>query len=334
MNPRPSLSCALPPGRGVAEQAAHAERLGYERVWLFDSPAMFTDVWAAMVRVAEATSTIGLGTGVAVPSLRHPMVTASAVLAVEDIAPGRLSVGFGTGFTARYAMGQRPLDWATMRRYVEQVRALLAGKVVEIDGSAAQLVYAPGFGPSLPVEVPIWLAVSGPKGFDAARSLGVDGILVMAPPRDQPSWRQCGLLRSGTVLRPGETASSPRVVDAAGLAYALNYHAVWEVARPALANMPGGAEWLEAIERERPEGERHLAVHEGHLHVLTKRDRILVERAGDAILAAGWNGTPSEIAARYEEAGRAGITEVLHIVTGPDIGAELEAFATVARHGT
>ena len=41
----PLLSCALPPGPRVVEHALKAEDLGYERVWLFDSPALYGDVW-------------------------------------------------------------------------------------------------------------------------------------------------------------------------------------------------------------------------------------------------------------------------------------------------
>jgi 5,10-methylenetetrahydromethanopterin reductase len=97
---RPRLSVGLPPSRRIVEQARVAESLGYHAVWLFDSPALYGDLWMAVGRVAEAT-TIQLGTAVAVPSVRHPMVTASAIATVEDLAPGRLSVAFGTGFTAR-----------------------------------------------------------------------------------------------------------------------------------------------------------------------------------------------------------------------------------------
>ena len=76
---RPALSCVFPPGPDVVGYARVAEELGYHRVWLYDSPALYGDVWIGLARIAEATGRIGLGTGVAVPSLRHPMVTASAI---------------------------------------------------------------------------------------------------------------------------------------------------------------------------------------------------------------------------------------------------------------
>jgi 5,10-methylenetetrahydromethanopterin reductase len=327
----PSYSCALPPSRRIAEYAGAAEEFGYQRVWLFDSPALLTDIWVALARAAEATGRIGLGTGVAVPSLRHPMVTASAIATIEELAPGRLVAAFGTGYTARLAMGRRPVRWAEVARYVRQVRDLLAGQVVEIDGAAAQMIHSPGYGPSRPVSVPVWLAASGPKGFTVARELGVEGILVIGtPPEQQRGWKHCAQLVSGTVVRPGEDHTSSRLAEAAGPAYVLNAHAAWEAAPEVLDRMPGGAEWRTRIQAGRPASERHLSVHEGHLCYLTERDRMLVEAAGPAILHAGWTGPPSSIAARFAAAGEAGVTEVLYAPTGPDIRGQLEAFANAA----
>jgi hypothetical protein len=40
------------------------------------------------------------------------------------------------------AMGQRPLTWAYTRRYVEQVRGLLRGETVEIEGAATRMLHA------------------------------------------------------------------------------------------------------------------------------------------------------------------------------------------------
>ena len=82
------LSCALIPSPREPEQAALAERLGYERVWLADSPALYGDVWIAVAEAARATRRIGLGTSVLIPSLRHVLATAAAIAHVEAIAPG------------------------------------------------------------------------------------------------------------------------------------------------------------------------------------------------------------------------------------------------------
>src|SRR5947209_17683534 len=101
------VSCAFPPGPDVVEHAVVAEAMGYERAWLYDSPALYPDVWVTLARAAERTTTIGLGPGVLIPSLRHPMVTAAAIATLVDLAgEARVAVGVGTGFTGPYPMGR------------------------------------------------------------------------------------------------------------------------------------------------------------------------------------------------------------------------------------
>jgi 5,10-methylenetetrahydromethanopterin reductase len=327
---RPAYSCAFPPSARIVDHARTAEQLGYRRIWLFDSPALYGDVWMALGRVAEATRRIGLGTGVAIPSLRHPLATASAIATVEELSPGRLVAAFGTGFTARLAMGRKPMKWADLARYVRQVRALLAGEVVEVDGAPCQMLHVPGWGPPRPIEVPLWVAPGGPKGFEVARSLA-DGVIVSAvPDRQEGAWGSVALLVFGTVVRPGEDHTGRRLIEAAGPCYATGFHAAWEYSPEALGRLPGGSEWLARVEADRPPGERHLAVHEGHLTVVTDRDRPAVEAAGPAILGAGWTGAAASIAARFDDVGAAGVTEVVYMAAGPDIPGELEAFAAAA----
>ena len=151
------LSCALVPTPRVPEQAALAERLGYERVWLADSPALYGDVWIAVAEAARATERIGLGTSVLIPSLRHVLATAAAIAHVEAIAPGRLRVAFGTGFTGRRMLGQKPLSLVTLGRYVRQLRGLLAGEEVEVDGGVCRLMHPAGATAPRPLATPIWI---------------------------------------------------------------------------------------------------------------------------------------------------------------------------------
>ncbi|CAO5254047.1 hypothetical protein FAGKG844_650011 [Frankia sp. AgKG'84/4] len=105
---RAALSCALPPSRDLPRYARIAEELGYERLWVYDSPALYGDLWLALGRAAEATSRIGLASGVAVPSLRHVMVTASAIASVAELARA--------GCAPRSAPGSPPARrWAARR---------------------------------------------------------------------------------------------------------------------------------------------------------------------------------------------------------------------------
>nr|MDT0667396.1 hypothetical protein [Micromonospora sp. DSM 115978] len=73
-----------------------------------------------------------------------------------------------------------------------------------------------------------------------------------------------------------------------------------------------------------------LAVHEGHAVALTERDRAGIAAAGPAILNTGWTGDAATVNARLAAAAAAGVTEVVYAPAGPDVPAELEAFASAA----
>src|ERR1700709_1666454 len=248
---RPSLSVALPPSKRVVDYARVADRLGYERVWIFDSPALYGDVWIALARIADGVPDIGLATGVAVSSLRHPMVTASAIATIEDLAPGRLWAYFGTGFTARLSMGQRGVRWAGLATYVRQVRALLRGEGVTIDGASCQMMHSPGWAPARPIEVPLGLAPIGPKGFAVSREVA-DGVILTAPPApENREWEHAALPVNGSVLDAAEDHNTPRVRHAVGPAYVTGFHALAEWAPELVHDSPGGEDWLRQLDAER-----------------------------------------------------------------------------------
>src|SRR5437763_10260437 len=113
-----NVSCAVPTSLASPDHVALAEELGYDRAWLYDTPQQSPDVWMMLALAAERTERIGLGPGVLVPTLRHPMVNASATAALAALAPGRVAVAFGTGFTGRRAMGYRAIPWSYMERYI------------------------------------------------------------------------------------------------------------------------------------------------------------------------------------------------------------------------
>ena len=107
------VSCAFPTALDSPDNIAVAEQLGYARAWVYDTPQQSPDVWMTLALAAERTERIGLGPGVLVPSLRHPMANAAATATLTALAPGRVAVSFGTGFTGRRAMGYGAITWAT-----------------------------------------------------------------------------------------------------------------------------------------------------------------------------------------------------------------------------
>ncbi|MCP4037847.1 MAG: LLM class flavin-dependent oxidoreductase [bacterium] len=314
------LSCGIVPGPDAPARAQVAESLGYDRVWLFDSPALYADMWINIARVAEATDGIGLGTAVLVPSLRHVVTTAAAITTIETLAPGRLAVAIGTGFTARVLLGSKPLPWSATERYIRDLKDLLAGKTIEFGDGATRLMHPETVSVPRPISVPILVAANGPKGLSVARELG-DGVMSVVAPQAGFAWSS--LLALGTVLEAGENFETPRVFDALGPAIASIYHGTWEAAGEAVDALPDGKAWREAVEQV-PEAERHLAVHEGHMIHLTDLDRQYISPALGAGLFAGTREQLRERAAQHAEAG---LTEILYVPCGQDIEGQLESMA-------
>lgn len=81
------VSCAFPTALDSPDNIALAEQLGYHRAWIYDTPQQSPDVWMTLALAAQRTERIGLGPGVLVPSLRHPMVNAAATATLCALAP-------------------------------------------------------------------------------------------------------------------------------------------------------------------------------------------------------------------------------------------------------
>lgn len=319
------ISCAFPPSLAAVDHIVEAERLGYERAWLFDSPALYPDIWVIAALAALRTERIGLGPAVLVPNLRHPLTQASAIATLELLAPGRAVVAIGTGFTGRMAMGQKALTWAYTRRYLEQLRALLRGEQVEVDGAVVQMLHGNGFAPKRPIRTPLIVAANGPKGLGVASELG-DGVMTIGG--GEPAFDWCSALLFGTVLDEGEDAGSERALAAAGPALTVVFHAMYEGDPASVDGLPGGAEWRARLE-EIPEQQRHLAIHEDHLVSVTDRDRPLLN--GDLLRAFSWTAPRGELRERLHALEASGVTEVLYAPMGPDVPRELRTFAEMAR---
>ena len=309
---------------------AVAEELGYDRAWLFDTPHESPDVWMMLALAAERTATIGLGPGVLVPTLRHPMVNASAAAALDALAPGRVAVAFGTGFAGARALGAAPASWSYLRDYVHAFRALLSGARVWWQGTRIQMMHPDGHAPRRPIDIPLLISALGPKGIAVASELADGLFTVNGETRYAAQFAWAALGVHGTVLADGESLDSARVRAAAGPGNALAYHAAYEFGGD-VTELPAGDVWLDTI-NQTPLQDRHLAVHDQHL--------VALNRADTAAWAAGsWTavgqttltGTAKEIGRRVSDLAAEGITEIIYQPTGPDITGELEAFHTAAR---
>src|SRR2546426_9067590 len=108
-----------------------AEQLGYDSAWVPDSQMIWSDCYATLALAAANTSRIRIGTGVAIPGTRIAPVTAHSIASINQLAPGRVFLGIGTGHTAMRVMGQDPMGPKDFREYLRVTRALLDGKEVE-----------------------------------------------------------------------------------------------------------------------------------------------------------------------------------------------------------
>ncbi len=325
------VSCAFPTALDSPDNIALAEELGYARAWVYDTPQQSPDVWMTLALAAERTERIGLGPGVLIPSLRHPMVNAAGTATLASLAPGRVAVAFGTGFTGRRAMGYKAITWSYMERYLRAYRGLLAGEVVEWEGAQMQMLHPDGHAPARPVDVPVLVGALGPKGDAVAREFG-DGLFVtLQLPDFMSKYSWVPYLVWGTVLDEDEQVDSEHARQSAGPGWALAYHGAYEFGGPeAVRELPGGTEWMGVVEQA-PAGQRHLAVHGAHCVGLNQADLAAWDAGGHAILRdVTLSGTSAEIRRRLDEAGQQGVTEIVFQPCGPDPRAELERFREAA----
>jgi 5,10-methylenetetrahydromethanopterin reductase len=322
------VSVALPPSFDSAEHIAMAEKLGYRRAYLYDTPFEGDDVWLELHRAAELTTTIELGPAVLVPTQRHPLVNAAQTVSLHRIAPGRVVTSFGTGFSSRAAVGQPPVRWSYMEAYIRAYQALLAAEVVEWEGAAIKLMLTSAQADTLPLRIPLLLAATGPTGAAVAKRLGADGVISMfnvVP--GQRGFTRAVVATMGTVIDEGEDPAGERVRSAVGAPWAAAYHFTYTAqGADAVRQMPGGPAWLDVIERI-PQRERHLHIHQGHMVEMNDADLAAWHAGGYASVPTVSLTGPAETVRKAVAAmAQAGATEIMLEPSGPDIARELDAF--------
>jgi 5,10-methylenetetrahydromethanopterin reductase len=160
------------------EQVRLAESLGFDTAWITDTHLVCRELWVTLTACALATSRIRLGPGITVPHTRHISVTASAALSLEELAPGRVVVGVGTGGSAAQTMGltiAQTARTATLEAMATSLRRLTRGQSMRfeagIEGRVAWL--------RAPRAIPIYAAGSGPRMLTSAGRVG-DGVIMYA----------------------------------------------------------------------------------------------------------------------------------------------------------
>ncbi len=139
-----------------------------------DSPTQFRELYVAAAACALGTARLPIFVCVSNPISRHPSVTASALLALNDIAPGRVVFGIGTGDSALWSVGLKAAKLAILREYVLAVRALLRGETATWRGHRFRGEWSKC---SAPVDIPILVAAAGPKSLKLGAEIG-DGLII------------------------------------------------------------------------------------------------------------------------------------------------------------
>ncbi len=167
---------AIPSYIDAWREVKAAEQAGFTHAWFYDSQLIYSDVYATMALAAQNTSRIRLGTLVAIPSNRIAPVTASAIATINKLAPGRVILAMGTGYTGRNTMGLPAISINRFKQYTQQIQGLLRGEdVLFREGERERwirLVHADQEGfINIKDPIPVYLAANGPRGQEVVGEL-------------------------------------------------------------------------------------------------------------------------------------------------------------------
>ena len=162
--------------RHTIEMVQMAEEGGFNIVWAAEHHALEMTIapnpFSILTWWAENTSTIRLGTAVAVAAYWHPIKLAGEAAFVDLISNGRLEFGIGSGAYQRefdrMAAGLKQSDaWQHMQEMLPLVRALWQGDT-EHNGKFWNFPTATSCPKPVQKEVPVWVAARAPITYDYA----------------------------------------------------------------------------------------------------------------------------------------------------------------------
>ena len=160
---------ALDDARSLAQ---HAERLGFQRIWVAEhhnSPAVTTAATSVVVaHIASGTTTIRVGAGGVMLPNHAPYVIAEQFGTLETLFPGRIDLGLGrapgTDQMTLRALRRDPDNAENFPQDVQELQAFLAPK-----GEGQRIEAVPGSG----TNVPLWILGSSLFGAHLAAALGL-----------------------------------------------------------------------------------------------------------------------------------------------------------------
>ena len=165
----------------VVSLTRQAEAAGFGYGWLFDSHVLWRDPYPLLTLMAQATTTMRLGTCVTNPATREPTVTASALAVLDELSGGRMDLGIGRGDSARRVLGKSPTTMGQLEEAVHVIRALVEGRPIEYEGTLLQLGFTAGH------RLPVWVAGYGPVALRLTGRIA-DGAMLQIGDPDLIRW--------------------------------------------------------------------------------------------------------------------------------------------------
>ena len=319
------------------EYIVKAEELGFSHAWLADSQMIWSDPYAALALAADRTSTIKLGTGVAVAATRPAPVTAAAMATINQLAPGRTFCGIGTGNTAMRIMGHKPMRISEFEQYLGALGPLLAGREADVfwQGFASpvrHLMPTEGF-VNFADPIPMYVSGFGPRSLSLASRYG-DGAVLSIPPfaeRMERVWAslhksayEAGreitkesfltcTLSTIVVLEEDEAADSVRSKAQCGAFAIAGLHYAYEQWSQ-FGREPGGPirdmwpEYTALLEQVDP-AVRHQRIHQGHnCWVVPEEEQFVTKELIEATCLVG---TKQEVLTRLRDLEDAGLDQLM-----------------------
>lgn len=157
------------------EMVRQVEDAGFSTLWMTDVVLRARDVFCYLTLAAVHSKSLLLGPGVLHPYSRHFTVAVNALQTLEEIAPGRVLSGWGTGGSGIGEIAVKPAKMSALRTIAELSRKLEAGEAVSTDASGLTSVNASLRFPDLK-PLPIYFAATGPKMLQLSGEVA-DGVL-------------------------------------------------------------------------------------------------------------------------------------------------------------
>ena len=322
------------PVHEVVEFTRRVEAAGFDGVGYLDSQMINRDLFITMALAGAATSRIKLITAVTNPVTRHVSVLANAATTVDDVAPGRVAVWIGRGFSAVNLAGLPEATTKQLRQSITQLRALIAGEWNALPGVESHMRTG---GRSIPV----YLAAAGPRTTRLAGEVA-DGLL-MAANWEPERWRATRQVIDDAATAAGRDPSKVAMCIQLLTCIRPTREEALRDAGPLLVLRLDQPDWLAAHGIDARGMRTPQALHDLYpdpMHTedqeaaLAAAETVPLELRAQIAGVLGIVGTPEDAVERLERVAAAGISEVflrtVNTLSFPE--GEVAAYGAIAPH--